>query len=187
MIKFRQKEYSSFSTKVLFRKNQLGNIGTKIKDKLPLTKKTALSRVGVMRKTIDQKNKIKYAKNLALTEPGTAMKNTIATVVENPVTIASAPTPLPTIIVNKVEKDGLKRIKPYDKVTKTMGEAVRKVGTHRPPKINLHNSSPLVSRWERFKNWNVPSALNGIEETARQGGKAVAASVPLFAQPIRVN
>lgn len=135
-----------------------------------------------MRRTVEQKNKIKYAKNLALTEPGAAAKEALAKVVENPVTVASAPTPLPTVLVNSIESKGLKRIKPYDKLTKSLGKGVRKLGTHKTPRVTASNSSPLVPWWERFKKYNVPSGISSMERAAKQGSKAVAVGVPLLNQ-----
>lgn len=184
MIKFRQKEYSSLGTKLLFKKNQIGNLGAKIRDAfLPASKeKTALSRVGVMRKTIGQKNKIKYAKNLVVTDPKQAARNTIATVVENPIATAGLAVPLPgTALVAKPVENALKKSVPaYSNVTKGAGSLIRK--PLKTPPITVENSSPLVSRGKRFWRYNVPSAI----EDAGKMLLGASAGVPVLSS-IMVN
>ena len=131
MITFKQKEFSSPATRVIFRAKQAGN-GVKSAMKLaPKKTKVQLARETITLKNsaLDKAARIKTAIETASVSPGQAVSNGIETFVRNPAYaatyVATAPLPVPSMVVGDVANRVAKKIPVYTRVTGKLGDAWR--------------------------------------------------------------
>lgn len=140
MAIFKQKEFSSPSTKAIFRTKQAGNV---VKSALKLAPKK--SNVQVAREAIQLRNNLQPAaiKGKALDtaigvvkkaetlmyQPGRAVNKGVGFLAENPagaVTyVATAPLPVPSLIVSGAVNKAANKIPAYGRVTRKLGNAWR--------------------------------------------------------------
>lgn len=175
MIRFRQKEFSPPSMKILYRKNQAGNFLTKIKDKLPFTKNTALNgKIPVMRRTIKQKQNLDRLGNLIASDPKAAAKKAAVATAKYPVAAAGYVGPLVTghpMVGTTAAESALQGIPIYNKITnKTQGAMKYLVGEKRA-RVTCLNSGPFATRGAKFK-YNIQSGLNDVGDFTSKLGKA---------------
>lgn len=131
MTTFKQKEFSSPATRVIFRAKQAGN---GVKSAMKLTPKK--TKVQLARETITLKNsaldkaaRIKTAIETASVAPGQAVSSGVETFVRNPAYtatyVATAPLPVPSMVVSDVVNRVAKKVPAYTRATSRLGDAWR--------------------------------------------------------------
>lgn len=144
MAIFKQKEFSSPSTKAIFRTKQAGNV---VKSALKLAPKK--SNVQVAREAIQLRNNLRNnlqpaaIKGRALDTaigvvkkaetikyyPGRAVNKGVRLLAENPAGVvtyvATAPLPVPSLIVSGAVNKAANKLPPYREVTQKLGKAWR--------------------------------------------------------------